>query len=132
MKRGALAVLALAALGAASVAGSALGRPSQASTTVTINMAGTPPDFRFTGVRKTMEAGRTTFRFRNTSPGEVRHNFTVVETFGDARPFRSRTLAAGAQQTRTVTLRPGTYIALCTVGEGFHAANGMLRSFTVE
>jgi len=132
MKRRAGVVAAVATVLAGTVATTASGGTSQSSERVTIGMAGSPPNFRFTGVSKTMEAGRVTFRFRNTSRQGIRHNFTIVDTLGGGRAFRSRTLDGGQSETKSVNLTAGTYIALCTIGDGFHAANGMLRAFTVE
>ncbi|MEA2288152.1 MAG: hypothetical protein QOD55_149 [Solirubrobacteraceae bacterium] len=140
MRRRALAVAALAAAMVAAYAVSALGSsdrtsPStQSSERVTVRMGGAPPNFVFQGVPKTIKSGSVRFTFRNTStqPSGVQHNFTVIRTFGQARPFRSQTLASGKSQNLTVNLRPGTYIATCTIGNGFHAVNRMLSAFTVE
>lgn len=140
MKRRVIAVLALAAVLVVAYAVVALARSHQASRTVshqasrtvTIRMAGNPQrGFRFTGVPRNLTAGQVTFRFRNTSAAPIRHNFTVVRTFGAARPFRSATVDAGQTATRTVNVRAGTYVALCTVFNGGHAANGMLVAFQV-
>jgi hypothetical protein len=99
---------------------------------VNIRLAGTPPNFSFRGVPETLDAGRTTFRFRNTSPGSAAHNFRVVRTLGGGRRFASRTLQPGQTEEKSVNLTKGTYIALCTIGDGFHAQAGMLVAFTVE
>jgi hypothetical protein len=132
MKRTALGAAVLATVLAGAGAATALGGTSQSSDSVSIRLAGTPPNFSFRGVPETLEAGRTTFRFRNTSPDGVAHNFRVVRTLGGGRRFNSRTLQAGQSQTKSVRLTRGTYIALCTIGNGFHAQNGMLVAFTVE
>ncbi len=113
-------------------AATALGGTSQSDESVSIRLSGSPPNFAFRGVPKTIDAGRTTFRFRNTSQGQIRHNFRVVRNLGGGRRFASKTLAAGESESKTVNLTPGTYVALCTIGDGFHAANGMLVAFTVE
>jgi len=73
--------------------------------------------------------GRTRITFRNV--GEFNHNFTIVDTYGRARRFQSATLEGGQRQTRTFNLRPGVYVAVCTVFEGRHVANGMVTRFTV-
>ncbi|MEA2227467.1 MAG: hypothetical protein QOF04_1097 [Solirubrobacteraceae bacterium] len=136
MRRRALVVAALAATMVAAYAVSALGSSSpsrQSSNRVTVNMTGDPPNFVFRGVPKTIKAGTVRFTFRNTStkPSGVQHNFTVIQTLGGGRPFKSQTLASGKSQTLNVTLQKGaTYIAVCTVGNGFHAANRMLTAFT--
>jgi hypothetical protein len=111
----------------------ALGRGDQSSRPVTIRMAGDQNSgFRFQGVPRNLSAGTVKFTFRNTSSGPIQHNFTVVRTFGQARRFASPTVAAGKSATRSVNLRPGTYVALCTVFNGGHAANGMLVAFQVR
>jgi plastocyanin len=133
-------VVALAALLVTAYAVSAMGSSDkasparQASNRVTVNMTGAPPNFAFQGVPKTVKAGSVRFTFRNSStqPSGVQHNFTVIRTFGQARPFKSQTLASGKSQNLTVNLRPGVYVAICTVGNGFHAANRMLAAFTVQ
>jgi len=134
MRRRALAAISLAAVLAGAFAVTAVGRTAQSSNGVSVNMTGAPPNFRFTGVPKTINAGTVQFRFRNSStqPAGVRHNFTVVRTFGQARAFHSRTLTSGQTQTLSVNLRPGVYVAICTIGNGFHAANRMLTAFTVQ
>jgi uncharacterized cupredoxin-like copper-binding protein len=133
MKRRAFAVLALAAVLVGVFAVSAIGRGDQASRSVTIRMSGNPNSgFRFTGVPRNLSAGTVRFTFRNTSAAPIQHNFTVVRTFGQARRFASPTIAPGQSATRSVNLRPGTYVALCTVFNGGHAANGMLVAFQVR
>jgi plastocyanin len=86
-------------------------------------------EFRFVGVPSNLRSGRTTFTFRNT--GQNPHNFTVVAALGGGRSFRSATVAPGSSQRETVNLRAGTYLAICTVGNGFHLERGMLKVFTV-
>ncbi len=132
MRGKALAAAGLATVIAGAGAATALGGTSQSGDPVSIRLAGSPPNFSFRGVPDTIDAGRTTFRFRNTSQGQIRHNFRVVRTLGGGRRFASKTLAAGESQSKTANLTAGTYVALCTIGDGFHAANGMLVAFTVE
>jgi uncharacterized cupredoxin-like copper-binding protein len=134
MKRRAIAVLALAAVLVVAYAVSALGRGSQASGTVRVNMSGDQNSgFKFTGVPRSINDGRVTFRFRNTSAAPIQHNFTVVRTFGQARAFRSGNVAPGASKSLTVSnLRPGVYVAVCTVFNGQHAVNGMISTFQVQ
>ena len=89
--------------------------------------------FKFSGVPKSIKSGRVTFRFRNTSASPIQHNFTIVRTFGQARAFRSGNVAPGASKSLTVgNLRPGVYVAVCTVFNGFHALNGMVSTFQVQ
>ena len=85
-------------------------------------------EFRF-AMPSNLDAGRTTITFRNT--GQFPHNFTVVSALGGGKAFKSRTLEAGRQQRKTINLRPGAYIAICTVFNGGHLAQGMERTFTV-
>jgi hypothetical protein len=97
-------------------------------------MGGAPPNFTFKGVPKSIKAGTVKFTFKNTStkPSGVQHNFTVVATLGGGKKFKSATLASGKSQTLSVNLTAGTYIAVCTVGNGFHAANHMTTAFQVQ
>jgi uncharacterized cupredoxin-like copper-binding protein len=129
------AIVALALVAVLIVAGSvtALGRTRQSTASATIGMSGDQnTGFKFTGVPKNLKAGRVRFTFRNTSPAQVRHNFTVVKTFGGAKTFTSHTVAGGKSRAATINLRKGTYIALCTIFDGGHAANGMLVAFQVQ
>jgi hypothetical protein len=133
MRRRAFAVLALAGVLIVAASIAAFARTTQSSGPVTIGMSGDQnTGFKFTGVPKTLKAGRVRFTFRNTSGNGIRHNFTVVKTFGAARTFTSHTVAAGKSRAATITLRKGTYVALCTLFNGGHAANGMLVAFQVR
>jgi uncharacterized cupredoxin-like copper-binding protein len=134
MKRRALAVTSLAAVLAVAFAVTAMGRTAQSSSSVSVNMGGAPPNFSFKGVPAQLKAGTVKFTFKNTStkPTGVQHNFTVVRTFGQAKAFKSQTLASGKSQSLNVNLKPGTYVAICTIGNGFHAANRMVTAFTVQ
>jgi plastocyanin len=125
MRRRAVVMAVLAAAAAAVHASSALGGTDQAPRRQTITMR----EFRFVGVPSNLRSGRTTFTFRNT--GQNPHNFTVVAALGGGRIFRSATVAPGNSQRKTVNLRAGTYLAICTVGNGFHLERGMLKVFTV-
>jgi hypothetical protein len=141
MKRKAFAVLALAALLVGAFAVTALGRGDQASpaTSATVNMSGAPPNFRFSSIPQTFKAGTVRFSLRNTSSGQVRHNFVVYRVTGQSpasvrmvRSFASRDLAAGQRQTLSRNVRAGFYVAICTIGNGFHAANRMTTSFQAQ
>jgi uncharacterized cupredoxin-like copper-binding protein len=133
MKRRAFAGLALAGVLAGVLAVTAFARTSQSAGPVTIGMSGDlKTGFKFSGVPKNLKAGRVRFTFRNTSTG-IKHNFTVVKTFGGGGPdFTSHTVQGGQSRSATVNLKAGTYIALCTVFNGGHAANGMLVAFQVK
>jgi hypothetical protein len=133
VKRKVISVVALAAMVAGVFAVTALGRGDQtAPKSVTVRMGGAPPNFRFTGVPEQVAKGSVKFTFRNTSSGQVQHNFSVVSTLGGGKRFKSQTLAAGKSQTVTENLTAGTYIAVCTVGNGFHAAHHMVTAFQVQ
>jgi uncharacterized cupredoxin-like copper-binding protein len=132
MKRRAVVVLPLAAVLIVALAVTAFGRTSQSTASATIGMSGDQnTGFKFTGVPTNLKAGKVKFTFRNTSTG-IKHNFTVVKTFGGAKPFTSHTVQGGKSRTATITLRKGTYVALCTVFNGGHAAHGMLVAFQVQ
>ena len=132
MKRRAIVVLPLAAVLIVALAVTAFGRTSQSTASATIGMSGDlKSGFKFTGVPKNLKAGKVKFTFRNTSTG-IKHNFTVVKTFGAAKAFTSHTIAGGKSRTATITLGKGTYVALCTVFNGGHAAHGMLVAFQVQ
>jgi uncharacterized cupredoxin-like copper-binding protein len=132
MKRRAFAVLTLAAVLVGVFAVTALGRGDQSSKSVTVRMSGSPPNFRFSGVPENLSKGTVKFTFRNTSSGQVQHNFTVIRTIAGGKTFKSQTLAAGKSQTLNVNMTPGTYVAICTVGNGFHAAHHMVTAFQVQ
>ena len=62
---------------------------------------GPPPNNRFgRGAAEQVAKGNVKFTFRNTSTGQVAHNFTVVSTLGGGKRLKSQTLAAGKSQTR--------------------------------
>ena len=124
-RRGLFLVCMVAALVAASV-GNASGQGAQTARVVM-------DDFRF-GLPNggSLPEGRTRITFVNR--GEFQHNFTIVATSEDAtgrRAITSRTLEGGQRQRKTVNLRPGAYVAVCTVFNGGHIAQGMVTEFTV-
>src|SRR4051794_30481044 len=80
------------------------------------------------GKESPLAPGRTTFTFRNT--GKNPHNFVVIRTVQGTR-FSSPTVEGGKSATLSVNLKPGSYIAICTVFNGFHAASGMVKTFSV-
>ncbi len=94
-------------------------------------------EFRFEGSKirdasfgkpSALRPGRTTFTFRNA--GDNPHNFVIVRTVQGTR-FASPTIDGGKSATLTVNLKPGSYLAVCTVFKGFHQAAGMVKAFSV-
>ena len=81
------------------------------------------------GKASSLKAGSTTFTFKNA--GKFPHNFTVIRTSPGATKFHSSTIAPGKSQSLTVNLKPGSYVAVCTLFNGFHQAAGMVKSFSV-
>ncbi len=82
------------------------------------------------GEASILKPGRTRFVFNNKLGG-FDHNFTISYRSEGAKKFASRTLAPGKKQRKTINLRAGSYVAVCTVFNGFHASQGMVISFTV-
>jgi plastocyanin len=95
---------------------------SQASRNVSIRLA----EFDIGGTTRLPSGGQYTFRFWNA--GSFPHNFVVLA--GPTR-FTSQTLQRNGTQNLGVNLRPGAYLAVCTVREGGHMNNGMVHTFTV-
>jgi plastocyanin len=124
MKRRAVVVVGLAAVLTAAYTSSAVGGAKQSARSASVGMK----EFRFT-MPSNLRAGRTTFTFRNT--GQFPHNFTIVYTSRNGTRFRSPDVAGGQSRRQTVSLRPGAYVAVCTVFNGFHVSRGMMRRFTV-
>src|SRR5258705_5751349 len=83
------------------------------------------------GKASILKGGSTTFNVTNASGEQFPHNITVVAKSAGGSQFASKTLAAGASQAFTVTLKPGAYVLVCTAFNGAHWAEGMLKSFTV-
>ena len=81
------------------------------------------------GEASALKSGKTCFVFNNQ--GEFPHNFTILYRSQGGSKFRSVTLDGGKKQRKTVNLRPGSYIAVCTVFNGAHIAVGMFVNFTV-
>lgn len=124
MKRRAVVLVGLAAALTAAYTSSAIGGAKQAERSASVGMS----EFRFT-MPSSLSAGRTTFTFRNT--GRFPHNFTIVYTSQNGTRFRTPDVAGGKSRRQTVNLRPGPYVAVCTVFNGFHVSRGMTRRFTV-
>ena len=80
-------------------------------------------------MRSNLKAGKTAFTFRNR--GQFPHNFTVVATLGGGKAFKTATIQPGKTLQKSVNLKPGAYVAVCTVFNGGHLAQGMEKTFTV-
>jgi plastocyanin len=78
-------------------------------------------EFGFDLSRTTVPAGKVVFVMRNS--GGIVHNFDLID--GGVGPF----LTPGQTATMTVTLKPGSYIYVCSVK--YHAAQGMQGTLTV-
>lgn len=76
-----------------------------------------------------LKPGRTTFTVRNA--GTLPHNFVVISTSRGAPKFRTPMINPGSSARVTVDLKPGAYLAVCTVFNGLHYASGMVRGFAV-
>jgi plastocyanin len=119
-----LALLAVTAILAVSAtAGSALARSDGGNVNVAVK------EFKFVGVPKNLPAGSTTFSFKNV--GKFPHNFTISWTSKGGTKFKTKDLKAGSGQDLTVNLKPGSYIAVCTIFNGYHISQGMVKSFSV-
>ena len=81
------------------------------------------------GKESPLKPGRTTFTIKNA--GKFPHNFTIINTSPGGTKFKTPDIAPGKSAKLTVNLKPGSYIAICTVFNGFHAAAGMVKSFSV-
>jgi plastocyanin len=125
MRRRIVVFTLLAAIAAAVASSLAVAGPSGGGTaTATITMK----EFRFNGVKASYAPGETTFVFRNR--GEFPHNFKVVYV-AQGKKFGIADVAPGESRSLTVNLKPGSYVAICTVFNGFHASQGMVTHFTV-
>jgi len=135
MKRRFLVVLAATGLVALAVpmvsSAASKGKPIQK---VPVRMS----EFAFAGAKlkpaafgeaSKLKPGKTRFVFNNK--GDVPHNFTILYKSEGGSDFRSVTLDGGKKQRKTIDLRAGSYVAVCTVFNGAHAAAGMIVNFTV-
>ena len=95
---------------------------AQASATLSIRL----DDFDLGHKTRIAKGGQTTIKLWNA--GAFPHNWTIV-----AGPTKvaSQTLNRNGRQELTADLKPGAYMAICTVGNGNHLAQGMYRQFTV-
>jgi plastocyanin len=124
MKHRVLALAVLAAAPAAVYATAAPAKTAQAGGTATIELR----EFSFKGPAS-LPAGQTKLTFRNR--GQFPHNFTVTTALGGGKAFKSKTLEKGKRQVLNVNLKPGAYVAVCTIFNGGHLAQGMVKRFTV-
>lgn len=122
MRRRTMVVLAAVAAAAAVLGTVGIGGSSAQTRRVAINMS----EFDFRGPARLGEAGRKTITVRNR--GQFPHNFTVIR---GPRRFASATLEGGRSARVTRTLPAGAYLAICTVRDGGHMADGMVHTFTV-
>jgi uncharacterized cupredoxin-like copper-binding protein len=131
-------ILATALIGAVAtvpmLTAGASGRTTQAAQTAKVTLK----EFSITGSllkpaafgkASKLKAGKTTFTFKNA--GKFGHNFTIIRTSKGAPKFHTSTIAPGKTATLSVNLKPGSYIAVCTLFSGFHEAAGMVKSFSV-
>lgn len=81
------------------------------------------------GEASKLKPGKTRFVFNNK--GAFGHNFAIVYRSAGGSRFKSVTLDPGKKQRKTINLRAGSYVAVCTVFNGAHAAAGMIINFTV-
>jgi uncharacterized cupredoxin-like copper-binding protein len=99
------------AAGAAVALASASGAGAATSVNVT---AGKPSEFKFTLSKKTVAAGKVTFRVTNR--GTVKHDLKIAGK-------KTKLIAPGKSASLTVTLKRGGNRYLCTVPG--HADGGM-------
>ena len=117
------AALAVVALLVFAIGGSSAmtARTAQAAKTYNYRLS----EFNIGGPTR-LQAGQTTLKFWNA--GRFQHNFTVVagpDTFG------TKTFNPNETGSLSRNLKPGAYLAICTVRDGGHMASGMVLSFTV-
>jgi uncharacterized cupredoxin-like copper-binding protein len=93
--------------------------PAMASTTVSVT-AGKPSEFRFTLSKKSVAAGKVTFKV--TNKGKVKHDFSIGGK-------KTKLLSPGGSATLTVSLKKGSVAFKCTVSG--HAAAGMKGTLKV-
>lgn len=117
------AVLAVGGVLVFAIGGSSAqqGGAAQAAQNVSVRLS----EFNI-GMPTRLKAGQTTFKFWDA--GSFSHNFTVV-----AGPDKFGTANFNKNQTGTLSrnLKPGAYLAICTVRNGGHMRDGMVVSFTV-
>ena len=115
----AVAAVLVFAIGGSSAKPSA--HKAQATRTVNFRLS----EFNIGGPTK-LQAGQTTLKFWDA--GKFQHNFTIVA--GPAT-FGTKTFNPNETGTLSQNLKPGAYLAVCTVRSGGHMASGMVLSFQV-
>lgn len=90
-------------------------------------VAVTLKDFKISMPAK-LPAGPTTFTVKNT--GKNPHDLVVVY-HAQGTKFRIPKVQPGNTRTKTVNLKPGAYVLVCDVFNGYHASQGMVARFTV-
>src|SRR4051794_8307484 len=78
------------------------------------------------GMPTRLKAGQTTFKFWDA--GSFSHNFTIV---AGPDKFGSANFNKGQTGTLSRDLKPGAYLAICTIRNGGHMRDGMVVTFTV-
>ncbi len=111
---------AVAAISAVALAGAASPALAQ-KRTITVTTPKSSP-FAFTGMPRTLKAGRYTFRYVNNSG--IGHNLVFLKS--KSTPRRGTPIFSSGSRTVTVTLKKGTARYVCTP----HAA-GMKGSIRV-
>jgi hypothetical protein len=124
-RRVSILIAAAAVLAAVAVPIAALGASAHHTTTA---VKVTLKEFSIT-MPKTLKAGATTFTVSNK--GKFPHDFTVSYHGTGTPAFKSGTIKPGATVKVSTNLKPGGYVVVCTQGEGYHAAQGMIHAFTV-
>lgn len=81
------------------------------------------------GKSSVLKPGPTAFTFRNK--GQFPHNFAIISTTKGGTKFATKDIAPGKSAKLTANLKPGAYLAVCTVFNGFHYSQGMVLPFTV-
>ncbi len=126
MPRRTARLLAIAACAVGGTLAVAIASSSSAQTggaqTASYRMA----EFDFGGTTRIASSGQTTLRLWNA--GRFPHNFTIVS--GPTK-VTSRTLNPNQTQNLSADLKPGAYMAICTVRDGGHMRDGMHIVFTV-
>jgi uncharacterized cupredoxin-like copper-binding protein len=95
---------------------------SRSAQTVSVSLS----EFRIKGVPAKLKPGAVTFKVKNA--GKFPHNFQTV--FGPVH-WKTAMLKPGSSATVSTNLKPGAYIIVCSVGDGYHASQGMIVRFTV-
>ncbi len=123
MRRKLLTAVSAAAIVSLAVAAVSLagGRSSTQSATITLK------DFKI--VQPKLAAGQTTLTIKNT--GKFDHNYQIVYRSGGASKVATKDIKPGASATVKVDLKPGAYVVLCSVFNGAHVAQGMVKGFSV-